>query len=512
MTDRWARAEERYRQREADRRYRRDDRAWGGQNSRDTRGQTNRVVGREQDDWDDYEDDTTVIPRYTDDMDPPEPAPRPRPRPDAERRAAQRTRVGRRESARHEDDEPEESGRRSRTAQRGKRSRVASRKAQERKRRRRTMWLVGGVFVILFAGAAVFAGVKLIEKLGPPEDFAGPGGPLVVVQVHDGDTSQQIATSMKEKGVVASTAAFIEAAVRNSNMQSVQPGFYAIPSHSPAAQAVTALTGKQARVGNLVIPEGRLLHDQFEVGTGRRTDGIYRMMAEASCIGAGPTQKCVTYEQLDAAGASVDLAALGVPAWAAQNVRDCPDRTRQLEGLIMAGTLDFDPSGTPEQMLRQVLTASAKSYESTGLLQSGGETKLTPYQTLIAASLVEREAKPQDMGKVARVIVNRLREKQMLQFDSTVNYALDRTEVQTTDADRARETAWNTYAMSGLPATPISAPSLNALRAMENPEVGPWLYFVTVDKQGTTLFTDDYKQHQRYIQQAQASGILDSGR
>ncbi|MFG1794982.1 endolytic transglycosylase MltG [Nocardia sp. NPDC049149] len=506
MTDRWARAEERYRQREADRRYRRDDRAWGGQNSRDTRGRTSRVVGREQDDWDDYEDDTTVIPRYTDDMEPPEPV--------VERRRApreQRARVGRREAPEHEDDDEYEEEPRPRTRSR-RSSRVASRKAKERKRRRRTMWLFAGVFVLLFAGAAVFAGMKLVQSLGSPEDYAGPAGPLVVVQVHDGDTSKQIATTMKERGVVASTGAFFEAAVRNSNMNSVQPGFYAIPSRSPAAQAVSALLGKQSRVGNLVIPEGRLLHDQFEVGTGKRTDGIYRMMSAASCIGVGAAQKCVTPEQLDAAGASADLAALGVPAWAAQGVKDCPDRTRQLEGLIAAGTLDFDPSGTPEEMLRQLVTSSAKAYESTGLLQSGGETKLSPYQTLIAASLVEREAKPQDMGKVARVIVNRLRDNMPLQFDSTVNYALDRTEVQTNDADRHTETPWNTYAMSGLPKTPIAAPSLKALSAMENPDPGTWLYFVTVDKKGTTLFTDDYKQHQKYILQAQQSGILDSGR
>jgi UPF0755 protein len=158
------------------------------------------------------------------------------------------------------------------------------------------------------------------------------------------------------------------------------------------------------------------------------------------------------------------------------------------------------------------VTASARSYESTGLLQSGGETKLNPYQTLIGASLVEREALPQDMPKVARVIVNRLRVNQPLQFDSTVNYALDRTEVATTDADRAKRTPWNTYAMPGLPATPISAPSLNALRAMENPEAGTWLYFVTVDKQGTTLFTDNYSEHLRNIEKARQSGILDSGR
>ncbi|NKY29746.1 endolytic transglycosylase MltG [Nocardia gamkensis] len=490
MTDRWARAEELFRQREADRRYRRDDRAWG-----------------EHDDGDDYyDDDTTVIPRYVDDEEeePPTPAP-PAPRRGGQRASATREQVPRR-AKRVQPERSERPGRR------GKRSRVASRKAAERKRRRRTIWIVGGVFALIFAGAVVFAGMKLVASFGPPEDFAGPPGPLVIVQVHDGDTSTQIAATMHDKGVVASTGAFIEAAVRNSNMNSVQPGFYAIASRSPAAQAVAALVGKDSRVGNLVVSEGRLLHDQHDMSTGGRYDGIYRKIAEASCIGTGANQKCVTYEQLDAAGASLDLASLGVPAWAMQGVKDCPDRARQLEGLIAAGTWDFDPSGTPEQILRQLVSASAKSYESTGLLQSGADTKLTPYETLVAASLVEREAKPQDMGKVARVIVNRLRVDQMLQFDSTVNYTLDRTEVATTDADRAQETAWNTYAMQGLPKTPIAAPSLNALRAMENPEVGPWLYFVTVDKQGTTLFTDDYQEHLRLIARAQRSGILDSSK
>ncbi|MBF6195241.1 endolytic transglycosylase MltG [Nocardia implantans] len=500
MTDRWARAEELFRQREADRRYRRDDRAWGEYDG---------------DRYDDYDDDTTVIPRYVDDEEEPEPAPPPPP----PRRGGQRPRAARAEAPRRSkraDSERAESKRakpeRSGRSQRGKRSRVASRKAAERKKRRRTLWVVAGVFVLLFAGAVVFAGMKFIGSLAPPKDFAGPGGPLVVVQVHPGDTSQQIAATMVERGVVASTGAFFQAAVRNSNMNSVQPGFYAIPSQSPAAEAVATLVSKQSRVGNLVVSEGRLLHDQHDMNTGGRYDGIYRKIAEASCIGTGANQKCVTYEQLDAAGASLDLAALGVPAWAMQGVKDCPDRTRQLEGLIAAGTWDFDPSATPQEILRQLVTASAKSYESTGLLQSGADTKLTPYQTLVAASLVEREAQPQDMGKVARVIVNRLRADQMLQFDSTVNYALDRTEVATTDADRAQETAWNTYAMRGLPKTPIAAPSLNALRAMENPEAGPWLYFVTVDKQGTTLFTDDYQEHLRLIARAQRSGILDSSK
>jgi len=73
-------------------------------------------------------------------------------------------------------------------------------------------------------------------------------------------------------------------------------------------------------------------------------------------------------------------------------------------------------------------------------------------------------------------------------------------------------TPWNTYASPGLPATPISSPSLDALKAIESPVPGNWLYFVTVDAKGTTLFTDNYDVHLRNIQQADASGILESGR
>ncbi|MEC3953477.1 endolytic transglycosylase MltG [Nocardia sp. CDC153] len=500
MTDRWTRAEERYRQ-NAERRYRRDDLEWS--------------------EADDYEDDTTVIPRYEDERydddqyegdeydDEPPLAPEP-PRRAAPQRA---DRVGRRGADRRGAERTPRAGARAAggRGQRPKRSRMASRKAAERKRRRRNLFVIAGVFAVLFVGAVGFAGWKFIGKLNGPADFSGPQGPLVVIQIKSGDTATQIAQTMADKGVVASSGAFYEAAVRNTNMSSIQPGYYAVPSHSKGAEAVTALFGKDARVGNVVISEGRQLHDSSDVSTGARKDGIYRKIAEASCVGTGPSAKCVTYEQLDQAGAG-DPVALGVPTWALERVKTAPDRNRQLEGLIAGGTLDFDPTASPQDILKQLVTMSAQSYEASGLLQSGAANGLTPYDTLISASLVEREALPQDMSKVARVIVNRLAAQQPLQFDSTVNYNLAQTEVATTDADRAKKTPWNTYAMPGLPATPISAPSLDAMRAMENPAPGPWLYFVTVDKQGTTLFTDDYKEHLRNIEKARQSGILDSGR
>jgi UPF0755 protein len=93
-----------------------------------------------------------------------------------------------------------------------------------------------------------------------------------------------------------------------------------------------------------------------------------------------------------------------------------------------------------------------------------------------------------------------------------VNYPLVKQEVATTDNDRKTETPWNTYAKAGLPATPICSPGDDALAAAERPDEGNWLYFVTVDQDGTTLFTNDYQEHLSNIEQAQSSGILNSGR
>ncbi|WP_432794035.1 endolytic transglycosylase MltG [Rhodococcus ruber] len=383
-------------------------------------------------------------------------------------------------------------------------------------RARRTRGRIVGVLavaavLVLFLGGGFFAYQKFTGPDLPP-DYTGAGGPAVVVQVHPGDTAEQIGVAFKEADIVASSDAFYNAAVQNSGMNSLQPGFYSIASRLPARQAVAALVDPANRVGALVISEGRQLHDIRDVNTGAVRKGIYTLIAEASCLERDGQRTCLTYEELDAAGASTDLAALGVPEWARAAVANVPDRTRQLEGLIAAGRWDFDPTAGAADILRYLVSTSAERYDETGITQAAAKVGLTPYEMLVSASLVEREALPDDFAKVARVILNRLKIGQPLQFDSTVNYALDETELATTDADRAQVTPWNTYASPGLPATPISSPSIEALQAVENPETGNWTYFVTIDAQGTTLFADNYDEHLTNTQQALDSGILDSGR
>ncbi|MFD4367669.1 endolytic transglycosylase MltG [Rhodococcus sp. NPDC058521] len=384
------------------------------------------------------------------------------------------------------------------------------------RRARRGKWFglaAAAVVLVVLAGLVVVGGKAFFGGPSLPDDYeAGPGGPDVVVEVKSGDTAEEIAETMVDKGVVASSAAFYNAAVQNTGMNSMQPGFYSISTEIPGVDAVSQLVDPTSRVGQMVISEGRQLHDNSDVQTSAVKKGIYSLISEASCTGAGATKSCISYEDLDKAGASTDLDSLGVPDWAKSEVASVPDRDRQLEGLIAAGSWNFDPSAGPTEILKHLVTQSASSYEDTGIRTAGDSVGLSPYEMLIAASLIEREAMPDDFAKVARVIVNRLEVDQPLQFDSTVNYALDTTELATTDADRAQVTPWNTYASPGLPATPISSPSIGALEAIEAPEPGDWIYFVTVDAQGTTLFTKSYEEHLSNIDQALSSGILTSGR
>lgn len=385
----------------------------------------------------------------------------------------------------------------------------------ERSRRKRRM--TGAISLCLLIAVvigAVFLGSKLWHNIfgGNSDDFAGDGLNDVVIQVHDGDSTTAIGQTLHDNNVVATVKAFVDAAEGNSGISAIQPGFYKVRTEIPAANAVERLIDPQSRVGKLVIPEGRQLDDVSDVRTNAVTEGIFTLISKATCVDLDGRQQCVPAEELKRIAASAKPSALAVPEWAMQPVRAMGDDHRRLEGLIAPGTWNIDPSSSPQQILATLIRSSGTLYAQSGLLETANAMNLSPYQVLTVASLVQRESKPEDFAKVARVIYNRLTENRTLEFDSTVNYPLDRIEVATTDADRGQMTPWNSYVRAGLPATPICSPSKPALVAAEQPAEGDWLYFVTIDLQGTTLFTRDYNEHLANIELARHNGVLDSAR
>ena len=74
-------------------------------------------------------------------------------------------------------------------------------------------------------------------------------------------------------------------------------------------------------------------------------------------------------------------------------------------------------------------------------------------EVVTKASLVQAEAgSVEDMGKVARVLENRLADGMALQLDTTVNYANNKGGITTTAQDRANPSPYNTYVHAGPPA------------------------------------------------------------
>lgn len=376
----------------------------------------------------------------------------------------------------------------------------------------------GKILAIVGALVALAVGAWLLgpRLFGGPEllkDYTGEGKEDIIIEVKPGDSGAVIAQDLVNKDVIGDVNMFIGAASGNAELAAIQPGFYKVRTQIPAATAVQMLTDPASRVGKLVIPEGKQLDDITAVGSGTVNPGIFSLISKASCVELNGTEKCVSAADLLAAAEEGTLQSLNVPDWAVKGAGTQGQSHRRLEGLIAPGTWNINPSSSPKEILAKLVGDSGERYVKGGILDAATALNISPYEVLIVGSLVQKEAQPVDFAKVARVIYNRLAsDYDRLEFDSTVNYPLDRQEVATTDEDRAKETAWNTYAMPGLPATPICSPGEDALAAAERPEEGDWLYFVTIDAQGTTLFTNDYQEHLANRDKALESGFLNSGR
>ncbi|MEW1673584.1 endolytic transglycosylase MltG [Streptomyces noursei] len=222
----------------------------------------------------------------------------------------------------------------------------------------------------------------------------------------------------------------------------------------------------------LIVP--RLLRErqsgQLAVPEGQRASQIYAAVDRALKVPAGTTAQAAKTARLD------------LPAEAQGNP----------EGYLFPATYPLRKDTTPASLLTYMVKTADQRLAA---------DRVTSYRTVVIASIVQAEAdRPADMGKVARVIDNRLARNMPLQMDSTINYALGRSTLRTSHADTRTNSPYNTYKFQGLPPTPIDNPGADALKAAAAPPAGDWLYFVTV-KPGDTRFTADYRQHLRNVQE-----------
>ncbi|MEU6477013.1 endolytic transglycosylase MltG [Streptomyces sp. NPDC047017] len=232
-----------------------------------------------------------------------------------------------------------------------------------------------------------------------------------------------------------------------------------------AVPLLTVHVGRPARPRTLVVPEGW------------RASQVYAAVDQVLALPAGST------------GRAAAKSGLKLPDTAEGNP----------EGYLFPATYFVDDRTTPQSLLSAMVETAHKKFTAAPVAAGAPRNSINLHQAITIASIVQAEsASKADMGKVARVVFNRLDRGMPLQMDSTLNYALGRSTVRTTAEDTRLDSPYNSYQRMGLPPTPIDNPGLDALHAAYNPTPGDWLYFVTV-KPGDTRFTADYTEHERNV-------------
>ena len=318
------------------------------------------------------------------------------------------------------------------------------------------------IALAVVAGVVFFGGRWVVgeigSRFGSAPDYPGPGTGSVVYQVKQGATSTQIGRDLKNAGVVKSVDAFTSAARDNDKARSIQVGYYQLRKQMKASEALDVL-----------VDPGNLMQSMVVVPEGARVRNIVKTIVAKTDITKRDVTKALAHPS-----------AIGLP----------PEAKGNPEGFLYPATYSVPPKQTATGLLSQMVDKTVESEKLLDLKAKAAKLGYTPEQILTVASILEYEAnRSEDYPKVARVLYNRLGRGMPLQLDSTVAYVSGRSgDVWTTSAERSDDSAYNTYAHTGLPPGPIGSPGAETVKAALNPAQGKWLYFLPDFENGTTLY------------------------
>ena len=340
-------------------------------------------------------------------------------------------------------------------------------------------------FLLLFGALGMWA----IRQLNPTGE---PGSP-VTFTVNDGEDADAVISRLAEADIIINEVAFRWYTGYRGGFSPIA-GYYTLRPRADAGEVLRLLsTPPSATFVSVTFPEGMTVEQM-----------ALRLAEKLPFMDPAEFQA--------AADASVVAAALA------------PGGAGSLEGLLFPDTYQVSGDDTEQRVVARLVAMMERVARQEALEQAPQLVGVSPYEALVVASLVEREAKvPEDRAKIARVIYNRLARGMKLEIDATLLY---RAPVGATFAElKLRDTPWNTYRRAGLPPTPIANPGRASIRAALAPAPAPgasdeaclglaasqkceYLYYVLIDDDGRHAFATTFAQHLANIERARAAGVL----
>jgi len=296
----------------------------------------------------------------------------------------------------------------------------------------------------------------------------GPATALTRIEVIPGASVRAVLSELEKLGDVRNCRAVIWYLRLRGAHPRMQAGVYEIPPHASPEQIIA------------LFEAGKVVLDQITVVEGASFSEFLEALDQHPHV--THTLKGRTPAQI--------MSALGHPGVGAEG-EFFPDTYRFAANTSDAVILELAYQGM-QRVLAPAWAARAPNLPFD-----------TPYQALILASMVEKEAalKP-ERALIAGVFVNRLRKGMRLQSDPTVIYGLgEKYDGYVHTRDLTTDTLYNTYTREGLPPTPIALPGRESIAAAMHPAATDALYFVATGLgDGAHHFSATLEEHNAAVQ------------
>ena len=339
-----------------------------------------------------------------------------------------------------------------------------------------------------------------LRQVNPPDEVSS-GKPLATnFTVNQGDSLISVSNRLEQEGFIVNASVFRWYAERKGGID-LHPGYFSLVKHEHIGEIMKKLNKSPSiTFTKVTFPEGftiKQIAQRIEDKTTRITaQSFYEAM----------TNELLTSEYFPKNMAPLELA---------------PHR---FEGLLFPDTYQVSGNESVASVLDRMLRLMERVGKQEGIADSQAKVGKSPYQVLIIASIIEREAKLEiDRGKISRVIYNRLERGMPLQIDATLYY--NSPENASFTELKAIDSPYNSYLYNGLPPTPIASPGRAAIRAALNPSPNPdlsdkmcigikktqncaYLYYVLSDADGGHTFAATEQDHATNVENSRVGGFL----
>jgi UPF0755 protein len=316
------------------------------------------------------------------------------------------------------------------------------------------LFFVGApLFALLLVAIRIYYSAVLWQYPGPDKDFI----------IHSNENFASINTRLSKEHLISSARLFHRYSQYKGVLNKFKTGHYIIRHNSNLIDVFNTFINQKSQAMFFTVPEGKNMYE------------IAKMLEDNSITNYS------------------DFIAL---ARDKKFLKEMGINADTVEGYLYPESYDFSPNLPAKTVMKTMIRQFHKKIATVDFSNS----TMSPRQVLILASMVEKETGDKNERPViAGVFKNRLKLKMRLQSDPTTIYGMwEEYKGNITRKNLLTPSPYNTYTIPALPVGPISNPGIESIKAVLNPDMHQYLFFVS-QNDGTHIFSESYEKHSEAV-------------